>query len=141
MAQISSDNFAQEFSKILNSYTEEVVEGIIEETTEIAQLGADRLRNIRMPDASEGGSAKPMRRRQWTRYSKSWDIKKIEGTNFFTATIYNKKHYRLTHLLEYGHMTRNGLKTRAFSHIAPIENDCEELMMRNIPEIIKKGGK
>lgn len=135
------DTFAQDFTKYVKQYTDDVVEAITDETKSIAELGAERLRSIRMPEASEGGSARPMRRRQWTRYSKSWDVKETDGTFFYRARIYNKKHYRLTHLLEYGHMTRNGTTTRKFSHIKPIENDCEELLLRNTKKIIEKGGK
>ena len=94
-----------------------------------------------MPEASEGGSAIPMKRRTWNRYSSSWAVKTRSGVNFYHTTIHNRKHYRLTHLLEYGHKTRNGLNTRAFRHIEPIDIYCAERLEKNIPKIIQKGGK
>ena len=134
-------NFGKDMELLFKTYSENVVAGIVNETRQTANDGMDLLRNVRQPDASEGGTAHPMKRRQWRRYSSSWYVKEYEGVNFYKATVHNRKHYRLTHLLEYGHATRNGLRTRAFRHIEPIEIYCEHRMLKNIPEIIKKGGK
>lgn len=52
------------------------------------------------------------------KYRKSWSKKEDKGTvlnkNFI---VYNKEHYRLTHLLEYGHATVNGGRVPPRPHI------------------------
>ena len=55
--------------------------------------------------------------------AKSWANKKDGGA----YVIHSKApHYRLAHLLEHGHKTRNGGRTRAFNYIAPVEKDAIE---------------
>lgn len=135
------DNFGKEMVNIFKMFAEDINEGIIEETRSTANDGADLLKMIRQPEASEGGSAKPMKRRQWKRYSNSWFVEEREGTNYYHATIRNRRHYRLTHLLEYGHVTRNGTRTRAFRHIEPVDLYCVNRLETNIPKIIQNGGK
>lgn len=135
------ENFGKDLENIFKAYTDEVVDAIVEETKDTAEYAAEYLRMLRMPPASEGGSAKPMKRRQWNRYSKSWAVKEYDGDTFYKAIVHNRKHYRLTHLLEYGHATRNGQMTRAFRHIEPMDIYAEDRLKRNIPKIIEKGGK
>ena len=136
-------HFEQDFSKILQQYTDEVQDAIMEEVENTANDGAELLQQVRQPDTSKSGSAKPMKRREWKKYASSWGVKMTggEGSNFIRCVIHNKKHYRLTHLLEYGHATRNGTRTREFRHIEPIEIYCTNRLERNIPKIIEKGGK
>lgn len=134
-------DFQVDFVKLMKQYTDDVVEAMTEEARTTAENGAETLRNVRQPDATEGGTAKPMKRRQWRKYSNSWRVKEIGGINFYRAIIHNAKHYRLTHLLEYGHMTRDGKKTRAFAHIQPVDEAVAERLKTTIPKIIEKGGK
>ena len=135
------DQFGKDMESLFKGYTDEVVEAIVEETRAIADEGVKRLREIRQPDASSNGSAKPMKRRQWRKYSNSWGVQERSGVNFYHATIRNYRHYRLTHLLEYGHATRKGTTTRAFTHIKPVDDYCIDRLKTNIPKIIEKGGK
>ena len=134
------DNFGKEMVKLFEAYSENVVEGITQEVDDTSNIGVQLLQMAQMPDVSESGNAKPMKRRVWKKYSRSWYVDFRKGNNFCHATIANKKHYRLTHLLEYGHYTRNGTKTRAFRHIEPVDIYCTERLEKNIPIIIQKGG-
>lgn len=62
------------------------------------------------------------RRKNGGRYAKSWKVKRY-GRN--GAAVHNAKHYRLTHLLEYGHDVKRGGKkigeAKAYPHIKKAE--------------------
>ena len=133
------ETFGKDMEKIFKTYTEEVTEAVVKEVYDTGTEAVEKLRTIQMPAQSEAGSARPMKRRTWNRYSGSWGLDTREGNNYYHCTVRNKRHYRLTHLLEKGHATRNGTHTRAFKHIEPVNDYCQERLIRNIPIII--GGK
>jgi hypothetical protein len=64
------------------------------------------------------------------KYAKGWAVKR-EGNTFIA---HNKNRPTLTHLLENGHMNRNGTRTHGQPHIAPNEEkaavDFEEKVRR-----------
>lgn len=75
----------------------------------------------------------------WDKYDKGWtkrDMSMKTKEKGILAVVYNKDHYRLTHLLEKGHATVNGGRTQAFKHIAPVEQKCEESLIKNIKKNI-----
>lgn len=75
-------------------------------------------------------------------YSKSWVCDKEPSGRFATKRIiHNEEHYRLTHLLEKGHVVRNGRsritgkaygKTNAYPHIAPVEEWAQKELPRAV---------
>lgn len=74
-------------------------------------------------------------------YTGDWASKRVprEYTTFIHTDVYkvyNKKHYRLTHLLEKGHaLRRGGRKIKdvdAFPHIAPAEDVARDLLVMKI---------
>lgn len=74
------------------------------------------------------------------RYAASWTYRKSQldsvGNMTSVYQVYNRKHYRLTHLLEFGHIIhQTGERTREFPHIYPVNKWIEE----ELPERIKKG--
>lgn len=52
--------------------------------------------------------------------------------------VYNKKYYRLTHLLENGHAKRGGGHTKAQPHIGPAADKAEQELLKLIKEGISK---
>ena len=116
----------KDISKMLTNYTEEVTNSIKEEAIELGNQGADKLKRT-----------SPKRT---GKYSKGWKTTVLSREHFIKVTIHNKN-YRLTHLLEKGHATRNGGRTRAQPHIQPVESEVNEMFVRNVKKIIKNGGK
>lgn len=119
-----------DITKILNNYAEEITEKIIESADTIANEGKNRLKTTTHTYKVKSG-----------RYNKGWKVSKKSGTNFVNRTIYNATDYQLTHLLEKGHATRNGGRTQAFVHIAPVEAFCNQEFEKQVEQIIKESSK
>lgn len=72
-------------------------------------------------------------------YAKSWAVKKVNETSTrLTLTVHSKNRYQLAHLLEFGHATRCGGRTKAQPHIAFAEEkgvkQLEEDISRSLNE-------
>lgn len=123
---ISVDELSKEIEKALTDFvgvTEEAVEKGVSET---AKDAVQALRSAHPSGSGEYGS--------WDKYNSGWKVMQTKTDKRYhrKATIHNATHYRLTHLLEKGHAKVNGGRTRAFPHIAPVEQECEENLIKNI---------
>lgn len=90
----------------------------------------------------------PYHDRKGAKYTKDWDYKQRTRaynpiTMTETYTVYNKKHYRLTHLLEHGHQVmRGGRKVGqapAFVHISPAHDFARDYLISAITRNIQNG--
>lgn len=77
------------------------------------------------------------------KYTKDWTSGPRESrTSVITGitgySVYNKKNYQLTHLLEFGHQSRNGGRTKAFSHISAVNEQVADIAVNKIRQ--KLGG-
>lgn len=127
--KIKIDDLAKEITKTLEEFagaTDAVVEKAV---TETAKEAVKELKNANPPGSGQYGS--------WSEYNKSWKIKQTKTDKRYNkkATIHNADKYNLAHLLEKGHALVRGGRTRAFPHIAPVEERAEKKLMENI----KKG--
>lgn len=71
------------------------------------------------------------------KYKNSWSKQMRAMRMNTTAIVHNKKYYRLSHLLEFGHVKQNGGRTREFPHIAPIANQVERVFLERLEANIK----
>ena len=51
---------------------------------------------------------------------------------------YNREHYRLTHLLEFGHANRDGSTTEAIPHIRKTEDKYREKFEQELEKRIRR---
>lgn len=108
--RVGVSNFSHYTAELIRKYGDTVYDALEESINEVAKEAASKLKNDQMPfDTKTGG------------YQKDWTWQKVKSRLFVNAIVYNKKHYQLSHLLEYGHAKQNGGRTRAFEHIAPVD--------------------
>ena len=114
---------------LLNEYSDEIQEGIEIVANNTAQLVKRDLRNTIGTYKIRTG-----------KYNKGWQINTKKGRGVVNHTVWNATDWRLTHLLENGHTTRNGGRTRAFVHIRPVEEKYVNQYQQDVEKLIKNGG-
>ena len=116
---------------ILNEYSRDIQEGIIEAANKVGELGVKKL---------QANSPK-----KTGKYAKSWSLKKESGSTYVHNTIHNKQYYRLTHLLERPHVIRNkygvwGTYYPKRKHIEPEEQIVNQDFKNAVKRVIQNGG-
>lgn len=105
---IEVDLLEKEVMKYLTEYKEDISE-VVENVSN--RVGKEATSELKEESPKLTGD-----------YAKGWRLKKDKvGKNRYIVKIHNKTNYQLTHLLEDGHVTRNGGRTKAIPHIRPVE--------------------
>lgn len=129
--KVSVDELSNVILEYLENFKDVTEEACKEGVLTTADEAVKELRSAHPAGSGDYGS--------WDKYNSGWTRRK-EGQKTklkgIQAVVWNEKHYRLTHLLEKGHAKVNGGRTRAFPHIAPVEERCEENLLRNIKKNI-----
>lgn len=119
-----------QINDILNEYSNDIQDAITQDAMQVAEQGKNDLKNTRNTYQVRSGN-----------YNKGWRVDKKQGKGYVHNTIYNATDWQLTHLLEKGHIKRNGTeRTRAFKHIEPVESRCVAQFKKDVEHIIENGG-
>lgn len=123
---VKPEVFAQAVKDYLEIYVEDIGESVEETSNQIGKEAKDELKQT-----SPTGYRK--------RYAKGWAIKKDKKKkNYYAIKIHNKTDYQLTHLLEFGHATRNGGRTKAIPHIRPVEEKYKKEFEKRLKDKIRR---
>lgn len=109
---IEASDLQKQVMKYLTEYREDIEDDVVEAVDKISKEARDELK--RTSPRGKGTRKNP--------YYKGWAVKLQKKNNLqYHKVVWNKTNYQLTHLLEFGHATRNGGRTRAIPHIRPVE--------------------
>ena len=126
MATVRIDKLGAEIAQAISTYTEEVQKAIEEEIDTTANKVKDEIK-AKSPVLT--GS-----------YKKGWAVKKESSKGTVKRIVYNKTDYQLTHLLEHGHVNRDGTRTHGKAHIGPVWDKYQSELNKRIEQIIENGG-
>lgn len=120
------DKLNSAISNILAEYADEIGENVGEIAEAMGKKGVQALRQ----------ESKAKLKTHTGEYARGWKMQADRGRLTTTVTIYND-HYSLPHLLEHGHVIRNGTgrvygEVPGREHIAPIAEELVETFEREV---------
>ena len=124
MSSIPPSELSKEIQKYLQEYKEEIDEDVQDETDKAIASAKTELRSISPKNTGN--------------YASGWAVKSKKYSNGYYKVIWNRKAYQLTHLLEFGHATRNGGRTKAQPHIRPTEEKYRTRFTESLERRIKR---
>lgn len=128
VVKVKADQLDEAIRSQLETYNADVARELNKGLKDVADKTADTLK--------KGGSY----RERTGKYTPDWSVTERPGRSVMQGeeySVHNRKHYQLTHLLEKGHVTRNGKRTRAFTHIAPAEQAAQDLAVKAVEEAVR----
>jgi Mg2+ and Co2+ transporter CorA len=128
MSNVSIDQLADAITEAVREYTEDVSAAIERKVDEVADLVLEEVKSNH-PYTDRSGE-----------YTKGFVKTKQDEYGRTRRVIWNKKHYRRVHLLEFGHAKRGGGRVPAYPHLRPAYEKYAADLPEEIKRIIKKGG-
>lgn len=116
---VGINQLQNEIMRQLNIYTNDVKQKV---KVNQEELGKEAVKELKKKSPEKTGS-----------YKKGWRLKKEKGG----VIVHNATDYQLTHLLEKGHANRDGGRTPAQVHIAPVEEKVVDEYIKRVERDIE----
>lgn len=128
-------NLEKAVSEVLKEFGDECLTVLDQSVKEVADEATEKLKNVTTfaPGRHPSGD-----------YSKDWVNDEMPTARLkVKRVVHNEDHYRLTHLLENGHVSRNGTgrtfgRVPAYPHIAPVNQWAEQELPRKVKEKLNR---
>lgn len=134
---VMPSELSEAITTILEDASLELKEKIDEAGKEVSDKGVKTLKQTSPVRAGDQSQRKKGGYRPGA-YARSWrsqrEYNAITGNSNYT--VYNDHHYRLTHLLENGHVNRDGSRSKKFVHIAPVNSNMIKEYERKVEDAI-----
>lgn len=123
---IAATSLAKEIQRVFDEYIDEIDEVVKEEADVAINEAKNELKIISPKDIGD--------------YAKSWRAgTRQKGKRFYSRAVYNLKYYRLTHLLEFGHINRDGIsESEPKPHIRSTEEKYKQKFTDNVERKIRR---
>lgn len=116
---VSVNDLSKEIAKALETYTNEVTEGMEEAKVEVAK---ETVKELKSTSPKLTGD-----------YAKGWARKKVGNAQI----VHNRTDYQLTHLLEKSHVQRDGSRSTPSPHIEPAEEQAIREYLERTEKVIR----
>lgn len=124
--KVKIEDLGKEIAKIYEEYAEATVETVDKVTKEVAKDTSEELKKTA-----------PSGHRTSKKYKDSFKFKKLPSNKAKKSQVVYSDQYQLTHLLENGHITRNGGHTQPQPHWKPAEEKAEEKYLKRLKQEIE----
>ena len=116
----TGNEFTVAMEDVLAQYSKYVQEAVAKEYNKISKECVQRLKNTSPRNTGI--------------YAESWHVKRRQTKKGVADFVVYNDWYMLTHLLENGYEMRNGKRSNAYPHIAPVANWAEETAVHNVKQ-------
>lgn len=121
--QIKPEGFQDAIQELMDEFGAEV-DLCLEEA--IKQASEEDVRELESAGSFNGG----------TKYKSGWDYRQTGKGENLKYVVYNADVPGLAHLLEFGHVKKNGGRTREFPHIAPVNDKTGDRVINKLESLL-----
>lgn len=132
--KINPNELVETIDKVLNDYNKNIVNKAVKTETKKAMKQLVKLTK----DTAPVGKRQKHYKDNITS-KKHMEKERFAGLSYSEIWYVKGSDYRLTHLLEHGHMLRNGKRSKAFKFAENAYNEVEKNYIKSLTEAIENG--
>lgn len=117
-----------EIIKCVKNYQKVTMEKVVKIGKKVSRKGREDLKNTSPVGYSNDKKLKD-----------GWTTNTIIEGNQATFVVRNKNKPHIVHLLEHGHINRNGTRTKGFHFVEPVREEMEKEFIDDLREEIESG--